>query len=255
MCLLLTVCHVWNDEGLLHFGHTNVHPSLKRPQKHSMRSRQSSQLSLLQAPGTSITEVDEGHSTFTRTPSNDASNPSSRATSPCSALFYIVGSPNPRGSSDRGTPQRISSTERQDSLLSSGHYRRQGGQGEDLPERLTTPDEREELEMSLEVYSPSFQRQHEDKDQATETGGGDRDTPTLDSTAEDSSITLVKSGEPLVRITVPNMCVLATVLCICVHTRCVSRTVCSAVWFPSHRHNRCDCHGDTFSESTDVCCF
>ena len=201
---------------------------LKRAQKYSMRSRQSSQLSLPQAPGTPIAEVDEGHPTFQRTPSNDASNPSSRATSPI-PMFYLVGSPNPRSSSDRGTPQRISTTERQDSLLPPGHYRRWGGQGEDPPERLTSPDEREESEVSPEVYSPSFQRQHEDKDQGAEPRGGDRDTPTLDSTAEDSSITLVKSGEPLVRITVHSkMSVLATVLCACVQTRCVSRTVCSA---------------------------
>lgn len=167
---------------------------LKHAQKYSTRSRQSSQLSLLQAPGTSITEVDEGHSTLTRTPLNDGSNPSSRATSP---MFYIVGSPNPRSSSDRGTPQRMSNTERQDSLLPPGYYRRWGGQGEDLPERLSTPDEREESEVSPEVYSPSFQRQQEDKDQSAEPGGGDReDTPTLDSTAEDSSITfMIKSGE------------------------------------------------------------
>ena len=168
-----------------------------------MRSRQSSQLSLLQVPpGSSITEVDEGRSTLTRTPSYDTSNPSSRASSP---LFYL-GSQHPRYSSDRGPPQRMSSTEREDTPLSSGLLRRQAGQGEELSEKAPSFDEREELEVSPEVDSPSPHQQHlqshssqehEEKEQETGSGGGG-DTSTLDSIAEDLSTTLVKSGGPLV---------------------------------------------------------
>ena len=187
--------------------------TFKCAQKYSMKSRQSSQLSLLQAPvGTSITEVDEGRSTFTRTPSIDTSNPSSRATSP---MFYIIGSPNPR--SDRSTPQRMSSTDKEDTPMSFGHLRKQAALGEDLTMKAPTFDEREESEVSPEVDSPSFHQQRQDKDQ--DTGGA---TSTLDSTVEDSSTTLVKSGGALVL----SLCQLCTCTSCSVN---LSASVCGAV--------------------------
>ena len=179
--------------------------SLQGP-KFSIKSRQSSQLSLLQvATGASITEVDEGRSRtpYMRTPSYDTSNPSSRPTSPA---FYMVGSPLPRSSSaDRSTPLlRVSSVDKDDTSGGPRLQRRQAVLGDEPQEKAPALVEREESEVSPEGDSPSPQplhgqssHGHEDKEQeAGPRGGGE--LPSQDFNADDSSSTLVKTGKLLV---------------------------------------------------------